>query len=82
LYSRHSYFIINPEASQVSEWSDLRMKYAHHRRGLRIGGLGLAIFVASLTPAGAQTLAEALADAYATNPTLGAARAGRPCPTA
>ncbi|MEE9210579.1 MAG: hypothetical protein V3U23_09010, partial [Kiloniellales bacterium] len=26
-------------------------------------------------PAGAQTLAEALADAYATNPTLGAARA-------
>jgi TolC family type I secretion outer membrane protein len=51
------------------------MKYAHQRRGLRIGGLGLAIFMASLTPAGAQTLAEALADAYATNPTLDAARA-------
>ncbi len=31
--------------------------------------------MASLTPAGAQTLAEALADAYSTNPTLGAARA-------
>ena len=31
--------------------------------------------MASFTPAGAQTLTEALADAYATNPTLGAARA-------
>ena len=46
-----------------------------HRRRVRIGGLGFACFLASLTPAGAQSLSEALAQAYATNPTLRAARA-------
>ncbi len=50
------------------------MNYARCRR-LRIGGLGLACCLASFTPAGAQSLTEALADAYATNPTLAAARA-------
>lgn len=37
--------------------------------------LNLVLWAAGINPAGAQTLAEALADAYATNPTLDAARA-------
>ena len=49
------------------------MKFSHRRR-LRSGGLGLVFCMASLSPAGAQSLSEALADAYATNPTLSAAR--------
>ncbi len=48
-----------------------------HGRRLRIGVLGLGFCMANLTPAGAQTLAEALADAYTTNPTLSASRAER-----
>ncbi len=46
-----------------------------YRRRLGIGVLGLGFCMANLTPAGAQTLAEALADAYTTNPTLSASRA-------
>ena len=50
------------------------MNSAHLRR-IRISGLGLALCMASIALAGAQSLSEALADAYATNPTLDAARA-------